>query len=505
MGNKSKYNGYNKRTSRSKGKKNEQNTEHDQDIARDGKFSSVGSPKVQTSEHLLTTPKQTNNSTNNSSSLIPFEQAPKPNTDDANTTLASSEKPPEPSSSFLHVLKMNLGQKMNDPVMLSTFNLQKQLCEQPTDEDSTGTAPSSGTATFSNSIRMTMMFRTPKPQEGCSDEDAPIIAIQKMNEMIKALTNKLPCKVGPWHTSNLPSGKINDRDLLSELPEDLDEVESRVYDFNRFFSAGKTGYVRMNIFYTDATTESEICATTSQFKKPRERFFDKAHSDAASPINIGCLTGSVAAMATSKDFYNVFKTKFKLSELGLWFTLPRVDKSSAYDKAKFMLHIEIDRQDLPRRKVMESYFNSPNNKISNTFFGTPMMLTKQFDYFDDEGKRTLENHARKQTSLGKSLRSIVVYGTQLNNWANSKKSSTLFQELMGVESITTKKVVKGTKTSTFKGKLFMQSFPTARVNQLHSILLEQTARKVEVSPEPSHFLSEITSNWSLRSFVLRKR
>ena len=43
-----------------------------------------------------------------------------------------------------------------------------------------------------------MMFKLPSKKEGCSDGDAPLIAIEKMNEMLKVLSNKLPCRVGPW-------------------------------------------------------------------------------------------------------------------------------------------------------------------------------------------------------------------------------------------------------------------------------------------------------------------
>ena len=45
---------------------------------------------------------------------------------------------------------------------------------------------------------MKMMFKLPSKKEGCSDADAPHIAIKKMNEMLKVLSNKLPCCVGPW-------------------------------------------------------------------------------------------------------------------------------------------------------------------------------------------------------------------------------------------------------------------------------------------------------------------
>ena len=90
---------------------------------------------------------------------------------------------------------------------------------------------------------MTMMFKVPSKKDGCSDKDAPIAAIQKMNEMLKALSNKLPCRVGPWLDTNLKNGKIKDSDLLPTLPEDIDFVESYVYDYNRFIQPGKNGYV----------------------------------------------------------------------------------------------------------------------------------------------------------------------------------------------------------------------------------------------------------------------
>ena len=53
-----------------------------------------------------------------------------------------------------------------------------------------------------------------------------------MNEMIKALTNRLPCKIEPW--KNIKSGIYNyhpdQTDLLTELPEDIDFVKSYIFD-----------------------------------------------------------------------------------------------------------------------------------------------------------------------------------------------------------------------------------------------------------------------------------
>ena len=59
-----------------------------------------------------------------------------------------------------------------------------------------------------DSVRMTMMFKIPGKKEGYDDDDAPLLAIKKMNEMLKALTNKLPCFVGPWKSSNLAYGAL---------------------------------------------------------------------------------------------------------------------------------------------------------------------------------------------------------------------------------------------------------------------------------------------------------
>ena len=89
-----------------------------------------------------------------------------------------------------------------------------------------------------------------------------------------------------------------------------------------------------------------------------------------------------------------------------------------------------------------------------------MLLTKAFNYFaDDDLKANLSMHSRKQVSLGKSLNSTVVFGVGLNNWMSSAKKSTLLRELMQVESITEKKILKGKTESKFKGRLFYAIVP----------------------------------------------
>ena len=45
---------------------------------------------------------------------------------------------------------------------------------------------------------MRMMVKIPSKKEVISDDDAPLEAIRKIKEMLKALTNRIPVKIGPW-------------------------------------------------------------------------------------------------------------------------------------------------------------------------------------------------------------------------------------------------------------------------------------------------------------------
>ena len=56
--------------------------------------------------------------------------------------------------------------------------------------------------------------------------------------MLKALTNKISCRIGPWKQKDKKT-KLKKEDLITQLPEDVDFVESYVYDFKRFFNSGK--------------------------------------------------------------------------------------------------------------------------------------------------------------------------------------------------------------------------------------------------------------------------
>eukprot|EP00555_Chaetoceros_dichaeta_P000547 CAMPEP_0198276746 /NCGR_PEP_ID=MMETSP1447-20131203/65472_1 /TAXON_ID=420782 /ORGANISM="Chaetoceros dichaeta, Strain CCMP1751" /LENGTH=257 /DNA_ID=CAMNT_0043971709 /DNA_START=2739 /DNA_END=3509 /DNA_ORIENTATION=+ len=145
------------------------------------------------------------------------------------------------------VNKSPTSQTIKSPLR-TTFILQKEICDKSKDsidisDDVTINGSSDRNILFPNNVRMTMMFKIPDKQEGCTEKDAPLVAIKKINEMLSALTNKLPCRVGPWTFNSLSSKVPVDSDLLKLLPKDVDFVESYVYDYNRFISPGKTGYV----------------------------------------------------------------------------------------------------------------------------------------------------------------------------------------------------------------------------------------------------------------------
>jgi hypothetical protein len=190
-------------------------------------------------------------------------------------TVKSSEKPPEQSSK-LQPLKSNMQQTENktyksvlsdtievemiDPREKSTFLIQKDLCEKELfldDDDLTVGNDNSATSEFPNSVRLTMMYKRPTKTGDYCEEDAPIISIQIMNQMIKALTNKVHCRVGPWKLQGRKT-TLQKKDLLKELPEEVNFVETYVYDYSRFLRLGKTGYVRLHVFYSEETSLAEI-------------------------------------------------------------------------------------------------------------------------------------------------------------------------------------------------------------------------------------------------------
>ena len=150
-------------------------------------------------------------------------------------------------------------------------------------------------------------------------------------------------------------------------------------------------------------------------------------------------------MSTSRDFYLVFKNLFDLKYLGFWWTQPRSDSGGDFSPKKFNLHIEIDRADDKMVSVITHYFNR-NSNVDGHLFGTPMAFIPLYSPFmDDEGKNRIGMHVKKQGSLGKSIQSTTVSGTQIINWSDSNKNHTLHRELMMIESIYDKKKLQKEK------------------------------------------------------------
>ena len=188
-----------------------------------------------------------------------------------------------------------------------------------------------------------------------------------------------------------------------------------------------------------------------------------AHSDALSPIQMGSLTGSVKAMAESKDFRDSFKKLFKLKHLGLWWAYPKSELAWTKNQKKFSVHYEIDMEDIDKNEDIISYFNKKSSMVDKIFFGTPMIAVPIFTPFlDDEVKMRITTHAKKQLTLGTSMKSVSITGVQLLNWAIKSTESTLHRELMLVESVYNKKVIKASGNTSFKGRLFYAIIPNQK-------------------------------------------
>ena len=336
----------------------------------------------------------------------------------------------------------------------SSFHIVKSLLSShiSIDNSDSATVVLGSKAKCSGKIRMSMMIAIPGANKGIDEDEAPLEAIRKMNNMVKSLINKIPSiKLIPW----VPQEGKTVISLL-ELPEDVDIVEKYIFDYNRFVSPGGRIYCRLHLSFDEQrTNKAEISAVANTFKKPRMQFLQPAHSDSTSPVQMGTFTGSVKSMADSPDFGNTLKKMFRIKHIGLWWTQPKSELSWSFSPKKFVVHYEIDRSDLDNHGKMVSYFNQHSSSVDKNMFGTPMSIAPIFTPFlDDEVKLRITRLAKKQLLIGNNIKSISITGTQILNWADKEKENTLHRELMQVESIYNKKVITATGTSNFKGRLF---------------------------------------------------
>ena len=95
-----------------------------------------------------------------------------------------------------------------------------------------------------------------------------------------------------------------------------------------------------------------------------------------------------------------------------------------------------------------------------------MSLVPTFTPFlEHEVKLRITKHAKKQVTIGGSLKSITISGTQILNWVDATLKKTLHRQLMCIESITEKTVVRhasDAKSKTFRGRLFYAVVPNQK-------------------------------------------
>ena len=359
------------------------------------------------------------------------------------------------------LLYSSAAQSTSKTLPSSTFLLHKHLQEEDfhyfNDDETVNTNQQY------ESTRMSMMVTIPKKEEDDDKSTAPLQAISEINNMLKSLFNKMEnIKIGPW---NATPATIVKKDLITKFTEDdvksIDIAEQYLYNFNRFIRSGSKCYIRVQLFHPFTVTSAHISDITSQFAIPKIQNFKLAQSKATSPLSIGTLTGSVSAMAGSKNFYELFKVKFNLKHLGLWWTQARSSNGGEWNRSKSVLNIEIDKCDQFKTIEIENYFNSYSKAPADNFLGTPMTFVPAYNnLLDDDTKDRISKNVRSQGHLGKSIKCITITGIALNNWINKKEKKTLLEELMSLESIYEKKVA-GKKDKTFKGRLFYAIIPTS--------------------------------------------
>ena len=168
-------------------------------------------------------------------------------------------------------------------------------------------------------------------------------------------------------------------------------------------------------------------------------------------------------MTTSPDFYNVFKSMFGLKFLGLFWTQPRSENSGKFSSTKMSLSYKIDCSDLDKHDEILNYFNKYSKKVDDNFFGTPMTVAPIYTPFlDNEEKINISEHGKQQLSIGSQIRSISLSDVQLYNWYNRDDKHTIHRQLMTVESIMTKTVVRSNGNKTFRGRLFYAIIPSSK-------------------------------------------
>ena len=336
------------------------------------------------------------------------------------------------------------------------------------------TAPINNLSTMRRQ-RFKVNIAIPKADTGVTREQAPQIAIEKLNAMLQVLSNKHKgIAFIPWKLDT--NAEISPKDIFETIPStDYNFCEKNIYGFNRFASPGSFLKLRAHIAYPESIPLASILETTSSFFISREQRFEIAASDADQPLSAGTLTGSVQDMSTSNDFYHIFKSLFNLQDLGLTWEFPSNSGQVKYSPKMCKIHIEIHLNDQSKLSDMEQFFNNSSSLLSRNFLGTPMTLVPVQDRnLAQEVQDRIVKHCNIQGDLGKGLESTVQHGFAVNNWYDKEKEITLHQKLMSMKSITEKVVGHGKNQRKFYGRLF------------YAIIYSKTTRKTTFYYLPSN-------------------
>ena len=88
---------------------------------------------------------------------------------------------------------------MTDLAKQLTLLIQKRVCEKKiAGDDSTAEHDNSMKKDYPYSVRTTMVYKLPEKKDVLNEEEPSIIGIHEMNEIFRALTNKVSCRIGPW-------------------------------------------------------------------------------------------------------------------------------------------------------------------------------------------------------------------------------------------------------------------------------------------------------------------
>ena len=243
----------------------------------------------------------------------------------------------------------------------------------------------------------------------------------------------------------------------------MDVAQKYAFDFNDLSPPEKHLLLSACLLWQEKDFYRRNIISGPKIQNKRIQFFQVAFLHTTVPVQRGSITGSVKEIVFSQDFVNTFKAKFGLKYLGLWRSALKAENDGAYTYKKIAVHYEIECQDLNKDDEIIIFFNRNASKVDSNFFGTQMIIASVYtSFFDKEIKLKINRHARKQLFICDGIKCVTITGITVLNWADSQKQNTLDRQLILVESIHTKTLVKSSGKVEFKGRLVYTIIPNQK-------------------------------------------